>query len=39
MHLTASDLREAHEGDTTLQVLLEGKFMLVLLIQEGQFVL
>ena len=27
MHLTASDLRETHEGDTTLQVLLEEKFM------------
>ena len=39
MHLTASDLREAHEGDTTLQVLVESKFLLVPLFQEGQFVL
>ena len=39
MHLTASDLREAHEGDTTLQVSLEGKFMLVPVLQKGQCVL
>ena len=28
-------LREAQEGDTTLQVLLEGEFMQVTLLQEG----
>ena len=32
-------LREAQEGDTTLQVLLEGEFMQVTLLQEGQCVL
>ena len=30
-------LREAQEGDTTLQLLVESKFMLVPLLQEGQF--
>ena len=39
MHHTTSDLREAHEGDTTSQVLLKRKFMLVPLLQEGQFAL
>ena len=37
MHFIASDLREAQQSDTKWQVLVEGKFLLCPLLQEGPF--